>query len=101
MHDGSKQADDVALGDPAAGQEPGHAVGGAVPLAEGEGAARPRPGGLDVRLDVGVDPGRLPQDRHDGRVPIQGMRSVMAGGDRTRGTRTALPPRPPMLAACW
>ena len=40
-----QQADDVALGDAAAGQVAGHAVGGAVPFGEGQRAALAAPAG--------------------------------------------------------
>ena len=49
----------------------GHAVGGAVPLGEGQAAPAVADVRLDVRLDVPVDPCRLPQDRHHGLVLIR------------------------------
>ncbi len=86
-----EQADDVALGHTAAGQVPGHAVGGPVPLGEGEGAAPASTVGLDVRLDVAVDPCRLPEDRHHGLVPIRGDAHWHGGRRWYQGCRN----RPP------
>ena len=72
--------------DPVGGQQPGHPVGGPVPV--GEGQRPPGPlgrGRLDVGLDVGVDPGRGPQDVDQrGVLPLDLTRRHI-GGDCTSG----------------
>ncbi len=49
----------------------GDALGGTIPLGERQASPAGSDVGLDVRLDVPVDPCRLPQDRHNGLVLIR------------------------------
>ena len=78
---GQEQADDVSPGHPEARQVAGHAVGGAVPLGEGQAAPTVADVRLDVGLDVAVHPCRLPQDRHHGLVLIR-WNALWHGGRR-------------------
>ena len=66
-----EQADHVAPGDPETGEVAGHAVGRPVPCRERSGSPDPPAVQLDVRLDVAIDPCRLPQDGHHRLVLIR------------------------------
>ena len=98
---GQHQADDVALGDTAAGQVAGDAVGGPVP--RGEGRAHGAPAGPSSTYASTSPLTRAASRRTDTMVSCRskGMRAGMAGGDGTRGGRPPRRSSAPMLTACW
>ena len=88
---GQEQAHDGAGCHPVGGEQPGHPVGGTVPLGERQRPARPVGGGrLDVGLDVGVDPGGGAQD-----VDQRGVLPLDLTRRHIEGDCTSAPPGGP------
>ncbi len=91
MHDGITRHTTSPLETPRRARYPATPAAARSHSREGERAAPPWRSGFDVGLDVGVDPGRLPEERHDGRVPIRGN-SLCHGGRRSYQERSDGPP---------